>query len=77
MTNVPFSEVNNLILRLYVSREHPDKHLITLVNYIIKVYSPIMMVLDKVKTVMCRLKSSSLSYDLLSRYLSTDLKIVI
>ena len=59
-------------LGLHSSKENPDKHLITLVNYIVKVYSPIIMVWDKVKTVMCRWKSSSLPYDL-----STEMKIVI
>jgi len=49
----------------------------TLVNYIVNVYSHIIMVWDIVKTVMCRWKSSSVSYYLLSRYLSTKLKIVI
>ena len=31
----------NRILRLYISKECPDKHLITLVTYIVKVYAPI------------------------------------
>jgi len=30
----------NQILRLYISKENPNKHLVTLVNYIVKVYAP-------------------------------------
>src|SRR6218665_3315060 len=29
----------NRILRLYISKENPDKHLLTLVNYVVKVYA--------------------------------------
>src|SRR6218665_810821 len=31
----------NRILRLYISKENPDRHLVTLINYIVKVYAPI------------------------------------
>ena len=30
----------NWILQLYISKENPDKHLVTLVNCIVKVYAP-------------------------------------
>src|SRR6218665_2036086 len=31
----------NRKLRLYISKQNPEKHLVTLVNYIVKVYAPI------------------------------------
>ena len=66
----------NRILRLYISKECPDKHLITLVTYIVKVYAPIWF---EIKSKPSCTDGSRYLFQMIryTRYLSTNLKRIV
>src|SRR6218665_2863621 len=66
----------NWILQLYISKENPDKHLVTLVNCIVKVYAPIWFEIKSKPS--CTDGSHHLIQMIhYSRYLSTELKRIV
>src|SRR6218665_2591838 len=66
----------NRILRLYISKENPDKHLVTLVNYIVKMYAPLWF---EIKSKPSCIGGSRHLFHVIhySRYLSTELKRIV
>jgi len=66
----------NRILRLYISKQNPEKHLVTLVNYIVKVYAPIWF---EIKSKPSCTDGSHHLFRMIhySRYLSTELKRIV
>jgi len=64
------------ILRLYIWKENPDKHLVTLVNYIVQVYAPIWFEIKSKPS--CTGGSRHLFHMIqYSRYLSAELKRIV